>query len=405
MDITDQLAYLYSLERLGIKMGLEHTEWLLSRCGNPHQKIKSIQIAGTNGKGSTAAFLDAILRRHGVKTGLYTSPHLAHFNERIRVNALPISDRTISGWVRDNRPALDDLNCTFFEATTVMAMNYFVEEDAEIAILETGLGGRLDSTTACDAAVMGLTPIALDHTEILGESIKEIAKEKAGILKQGRRCYYVSQNQDVQTIIKAEAARIGAPLFFVPIDESIQVPKNLPGRHQITNASLAWALAENVLEGMFDSYIAAEAIKGTIWPGRYQQVGESPRVIFDVGHNPHGVASCLEILESEAKGGNRVLVLALQGSKNADDILDQVLPLFEEVIFTQTDTRNFLPARELMEKSQDRHSSIYTIENSGEAILKAMGLAGGAGLVLILGTHYLGPTISELFKISFDKLS
>ena len=180
-EINSILDKLFSLQRLGIKVGLDHTYELLNRCENPHNKLKTIHIAGTNGKGSTAAMLQNILRKSGLSVGLYTSPHLVNFNERIRVNSTPISDSFIVEFMKNFNDDIDKIESTFFETTTVLAFYYFYYKKVDIAIIETGLGGRLDSTNVLNPNLTIITPIDYDHQKILGNTMNEIALEKAGV--------------------------------------------------------------------------------------------------------------------------------------------------------------------------------------------------------------------------------
>jgi dihydrofolate synthase/folylpolyglutamate synthase len=177
------LTYLYSLERRGIKVGLEHTKRLLKKVGDPHNYFPSIHVAGTNGKGSTCAMIGSIFRETGLKTGLYTSPHLLRFNERIRVDGIPISDKDIIQFVKQYRHSFDEIPVTFFEATTAMAFWYFKKSCVDVAVIETGLGGRHDSTNVLIPKLTVITPVALDHRHLLGRNLKEIAREKGGIIK------------------------------------------------------------------------------------------------------------------------------------------------------------------------------------------------------------------------------
>ena len=182
-EIDNLLAHLYGLRRLGIKVGLEHTNELLRQCGNPQRGLRTIHIAGTNGKGSTAAMVQAILRGNGLKVGLYTSPHLIRFNERIRINGVPISDKSIIEFMGRFRNIIDEVEATFFEATTVLALHYFSNKEVDLAVIETGLGGRLDSTNVIDPEFTIITSVDLDHQHLLGETLIDIAVENAGIIK------------------------------------------------------------------------------------------------------------------------------------------------------------------------------------------------------------------------------
>ena len=184
----DSVQYLLSIETRGIKLGLQRTRELMAACGNPQSGLPSIQVAGTNGKGSVCAMLANILKTAGYKTGLFTSPHLVNVNERIRLNGIPIPNNEIDIFLQKYREAIEKIEATFFETITAMAFWYFKNENVDIAILETGLGGRLDSVSVCEPLATVMTSISLDHIEILGETLSEIAFEKAGILKKGVPC-------------------------------------------------------------------------------------------------------------------------------------------------------------------------------------------------------------------------
>lgn len=400
-----QLEELYSLERRGIKLGLGPTQDLLQRCGNPQLDFPIIQIAGTNGKGSTAALAAHILKHHGLKAGLFTSPHLARFHERIRVDGVCIEDRHIGAWMETHRAAVQDLETTFFEATTAMALSYFKAEQVDIAVLETGLGGRLDATTATGPSWTALTPIALDHMETLGDTIEAIAREKAGILRPGVPCFSARQTPAVQEVIQAEGRRVNSPVTFISEDLLVPRPLKLPGDHQHRNAQLAWTLTQAVLGLKFDEVQATLAVETTIWPGRYQQVRARPKVIYDVAHNPHGVGAFIDTLRGESIRGRQWLVLALQQGKNAHQVLDLLLKEFDRVIITQTETRHFLPAVQLAALAGAANPKVQVKLPASLAIRDAVAEAGDSDLVAILGSHYLGPVVAEVFKISFDRLS
>ena len=209
------LDELFSLQRLGIKVGLEHTEKLLYKIGNPHKQLRCIHIAGTNGKGSTCAIITNILIEHGLSVGLYTSPHLVRFNERIKINGEQISDIAISKFMKKNTDHIKNIKTTFFETTTAMAFDYFIKESVDIAVIETGLGGRLDSTNVISPSVCGISSISLDHMEILGDSIEKISKEKAGIIKDRTPIITFEQSDHIMRVIKETAAMKNAPLTII----------------------------------------------------------------------------------------------------------------------------------------------------------------------------------------------
>ncbi|MFB0516489.1 MAG: folylpolyglutamate synthase/dihydrofolate synthase family protein [Candidatus Neomarinimicrobiota bacterium] len=398
------LKYLFNLERRGIKLGLDSTRELLKRCGNPHQGFPIVQIAGTNGKGSTAAMTAHILFKHGRRVGLYTSPHLCRFNERIRIDGITIADSYIIQWVKEHKRDLEEISATFFEATTTMALNYFYDRGVDVAILETGLGGRLDATTATDPDWTALTPIALDHSDMLGDSVEMIAREKAGIMKAGVPCFSAPQTPAVQQVIESEAEHVGTSVIFLDEDISIPQPHKLPGHHQHTNAILAWNLAQAILAHNFDPSIARKAIIAAFWPGRYQQLQERPKVIYDVAHNPHGAAAFLETMAGEPTTNRKWLVLAIQQGKKVDQMLEMLLPRFETVVLTQTDIRHFVPVHDLAHQVGTSFLNLEIEANPVAAIQRAVNEATEKDFVAILGSHYLGPAVAQVFKISFDIL-
>ena len=403
-SIPELLEYLYSLERAGIKLGLEPTRRLLAGVGNPEKSMPLIQIAGTNGKGSTAAILNAILQAHGKHVGLYTSPHLDHFNERIRVDGVCISEAEIALWLRNNRELIETIEATFFEATTVLALSHFAQAQVEHAILETGLGGRLDATTAAAPGLTALTPISYDHMEILGGSLAKIAEEKAGIMRAGVRCVSVPQHAEVTKVLKKRADAVGAQLEFLDVSLNKLSPAGLPGKHQVLNTQLARRLAEIALANNFSPTHANAALAKVRWPGRYQVVSSNPRTIYDVAHNPHGIGTFLETFSTEDSQAEKILVLALQAGKSSEDILAKLEGYFQTIIMTQSGIRQFIPAAELARVYSGSEAQIYIVADPEKAIKLARNKSGESGIIAILGSHYLGPAVAISFKISFDKL-
>lgn len=403
-DSQRWLNYLFGLERKGIKLGLEPTKELLKRCGNPHVFFPIAQIAGTNGKGSTAAITAHILQRHGKKVGLFTSPHLCRFNERIRFNGVPVEDSYVVQWIKEYHEHLDNIPTTFFEANTAMALCYFQHRRADIAILETGLGGRLDATTATEPTWSALTPIDVDHTDLLGDSVESITREKAGIMKPGVPCLSAPQPTNIRKVIEDEAERMGTPLTFIVESSHVPIPPNLPGDHQHLNATLAWNLAEVILGEDFDPGMARKGIETAYWPGRYQRLCNQPRVVYDVAHNPHGMKAVLATISKERRSNRKWLVLALQQGKNADALFEMLIPEFDAIVLTQSGIRDYIPAQDMPQHAGSPHPHIRMIPDAIQAIRETMERAEKHDFIAILGTHYLGPAISELFKISFDNL-
>ena len=274
----------------GIKLGLENTFRLLEAIGNPHGRLRFIHVAGTNGKGSVCAMLDSCLRAAGHKTGLYTSPHLIDFRERIRVDGVMISPQEIAkGLTRLRQAAQDwDHKPTFFELSTVLAIDYFERSGCDVVVLETGMGGRLDSTNVVAPLVSVITPIAMDHMAWLGDSIAKIAAEKAGIIKPGAPVISSPQQQSAAEVLSAKSAELASPIRF--IDAPVDIPVALPGIHQHWNAAVAIAAIET--SGLkCPPKAIAKGLASVKWPARFQRVGE--RIIVDGAHNEHSAEALL----------------------------------------------------------------------------------------------------------------
>lgn len=398
------LARLYALERKGIKLGLEPTRRLLARCGNPQHSFTSIQIAGTNGKGSTAAMAASILQSHGLVAGLYTSPHLLRFNERIRVDGATIPDDYMVSWMERHSADIEAESSTFFETTTTLALCYFRDRGVQWAVLETGLGGRLDSVTAVESSYSVICPIAMDHVEILGSTLGAIATEKAGILRSGVPCFSSPQQTEALDVLTARSKAVGAPFTVVDAHSGVPQPRQLFGAHQHGNAALAWEVTRAALGADFSAETAGDALRQVTWPGRYQVLSNAPKVIFDVAHNLHGMEALLVALGGEQARGKRTAVLALQRDKGADDVARLLAPFFDTIIATQTGIRNFLPAEELLRNIALYHASVSTRHEPAQAVGAAMAAAKLDDLVVILGSHYLAPAVAGHFKISFDNI-
>jgi len=316
VDIQASLDYLYGLQRFGIKLGLDNIRTLLSRLGAPQQAMAIVHVAGTNGKGSTAAALAAILQAAGYRTGLYTSPHLQRFNERVRVDGAEIGDAEVVRLTERLRAQCSELPITFFEFTTALALEHFRDCRVEVAVLETGLGGRLDATNAVLPELSLLTPIAFDHQQHLGADLEAIAREKAGIIKPGVPVLSAAQPAEVAAVLVGQAAASGSELLqagcdwqvtsrtdgfdFIGCGWQLQVDRpQLAGRHQHQNLALALAAAA-VLAGSgwpIDAQRSAEAVRQVRWAGRLEWWPEIAGVLLDGAHNPAGVKALSDYLD------------------------------------------------------------------------------------------------------------
>ena len=341
INYREALAWLYSLQRFGIKLGLENIERLLDECcsgvcvkratlGTSASTFKVIHVAGTNGKGSVCAMIDSICHAQGYRTGLFTSPHLVTFRERIRVNGEMISEDAVAHGLTiiRNLVANWDPHPTFFEVVTALALKHFSDTTVEIVILETGLGGRLDATNAIQSNVSVITPIDFDHEQWLGKTISEIAAEKAGIIKPGVPIVSASQRPEAEKEIRARAAECRAPLELVikPYDNA---PIALDGSHQKENAALAIAALRAMKVDVGDSAIA-RGLAGIEWPARFQRWDE--RTIIDGAHNPAAARALAKTWREIFGDQKATLILAVLSDKNLCGICEALTPVAESVL-------------------------------------------------------------------------
>jgi dihydrofolate synthase / folylpolyglutamate synthase len=336
MNYKEALAWLYGLQRFGIKLGLENIERLLdeldlgSAGASPKPSGKVIHVAGTNGKGSVCAMIDSICRAQGYRTGLFTSPHLVTFRERIRVDGEMISEDSVANGLTTirNLVANWDPHPTFFEVVTALALKHFSEKRVEIVILETGLGGRLDATNAVQSDVSVITQIDFDHEQWLGKTISEIAVEKAGIIKQDIPVVCAPQRAEAEEVIQVRAAKCRAPLEFVtdPYDET---PIALAGSHQNQNAALAIAALRAAKINNDDSALAL-GLASIDWPARFQRWDE--RTIIDGAHNPAAAHTVVKTWREIFGNQRATLVLAILSDKNLHGICEALAPISETVL-------------------------------------------------------------------------
>lgn len=388
------IRYLYSLQRFGMKFGLRNIRTLLRSIGNPHRKFKSIHVAGTNGKGSTSSMIAAIYAAAGYRVGLYTSPHLVRFNERIRINGTPISDRDIARIARSLRPHIDKVKGTFFEAATAIAFRYFAEQRVDIAVIETGLGGRLDATNVLRPLVSVITAIGKDHTEQLGTTITSIAREKAGIIKPTTPVVIGKLGTTAHREIGRRAAALRSPLLrsryiTIPGDISVQ----LCGQYQTENARCAVAAVTLTLDHFVlgDSSLKNGLEKTTALTGlrgRFETVRKSPTVILDVAHNPDGIRSLVQELHG-MQIKKCVVVFGVMKDKDSHAMLKLLQRLKPLVICTQPETERALSSIEIGAICNALKIRYLIVENVKEAVNRSLKAAGKKGTVVITGSHYV----------------
>ena len=395
---SDFRSYLLSLETQGIKLGLERTYNILNICGNPQNHIKIIQVVGTNGKGSTSAMIASIVKQANYNVGLYTSPHLNKLNERIRINGISITDADIIKFITLYKKELNRLNISFFEAMTALSLWYFHKNNVDLAILETGLGGRLDSVSACTPKLTVFTPISLDHQHILGNTIEEIATEKAGAIKNRVPCISSQQSKAVQSILNSHALALNTVVEYVKVQTNKTI--NLKGKHQTMNAALAIQSVKYLIDFNITNTHINQGLNNIQWPARIQKIYDNPLTFFDVAHNEMSFLYLCDYINSLDINENKTLIIALQEHKHLYSALEKILKTFDAIIISQTNTRNFLSTTKLNKLLN--FPTITLVPNPKQAIMHYK--KQSSGCVVIAGSHYLGPVISKIFKISFDNI-
>ncbi len=440
------------------KFDLAHMRVLLGALNHPERRFPGVLIAGTNGKGSTAATLASILRASGLRTGLYTSPHLVRINERIRIDGIGIGDdhfallhdlvdRTAERLVEEGELPWHP---SFFEMLTAIAFEYFAQNKVEIAVLEVGMGGRLDATNVIEPRVSVITDIALDHQKFLGNTVAEIAREKAGIIRTGGIVVTLPQQpqanevignailklgaqavsavpyvppvspgsteyllprteQELSTTEDTEGAeksnvRLGGPISRYPLQfmgQQILVETPLVGRHQLRNVALAIAAAEELSKQGFP--VTADAIergiRETRWPGRFQVIpakGRTPEYVFDVAHNPAGAWALRSTLSAVYGDRPLTLVFGAMRDKAIGEIAEILFPLAERVIATRADNPRSATANEIREAAARTSTAIEEVSDVASAVERASSFAGPQGVVVITGSIYI---VGEAMRI------
>jgi dihydrofolate synthase / folylpolyglutamate synthase len=418
MNFAEANQYLLSLghETLTIKLGLRNTHLLLAKLGDPQASFESVQIAGTNGKGSTAAMLDAIGRAAGIRTGLYTSPHLVSITERIRINGRDLSPEAFAAHATAVRLAAEALVAdaqlaalpTFFEHVTAIALLAFKEARVGLAILETGLGGRLDSTTAVGAPTVAITPISLDHQEYLGNSLAEIAAEKAAVIQPNTTVIIAPQTNAAASVIfercretgvtpiwattEIRESNAGGYTFHTDTDTYEDVRVALRGTHQLTNAAVAIGLAEILAQRGFEIPRAAivAGLESASHPGRLEMFGD--RILLDGAHNPAGAAALRAYLDDTVKRDKTsvTLIFGAMIDKQLDEMTATLFPVASRLILTQPRNPRAANVAHLATfAGKYAHCNVEQIESSEDAIERATSLRTANELIVVAGSLYL----------------
>ncbi len=413
MNFAEALSYLLSLghETLTIKLGLANTEALLTALGDPHKQLLAVQIAGTNGKGSTAAMLDSICRVAEVRTGLFTSPHLISITERITIDGQRVSEADFARFTASVRKTAEELVKqgkletlpTFFEHVTAIALLAFREAKVDLAILETGLGGRLDSTTAAGAAIVAITSVSMDHEEYLGHSLAEIAAEKAAIIRPGVVAIIAPQETEALEVITRRCEAVGVKPKFVEPSRYENISIGLRGRHQTTNAATAIALTEALREKGFA--ISREAIlkgvESARHPGRLELWAGPPRILFDGAHNPAAARALRDYLDEFAVQPTTMIFSAMR-DKALNEMASILFPATDELILTEIDNPRAasLDMMKLAVSESLPATKVRQASSIEDALRIANEVTPADSLICVTGSLYLVGAVQKTLKES-----
>jgi dihydrofolate synthase/folylpolyglutamate synthase len=409
---ADALARLYALSARGMRPGIERMQAGLEQRGLTAERLRTpfIQVAGTNGKGSVSSMLEAGLRAAGYRTGLFTSPHLHRFTERVRIDGEPIATREAAVRIGEllrwaEAPGAPEVS--FFELSTLLAVEAFLSHRCDVAVIEVGLGGRLDATTALPASLSVITRIALDHMQLLGDTLPEIAAEKAGIIRAGVPVIVGSRGTQVQRVIRAQARRLRAPMTLIGRDfRALPGPQQrvafavrgrriagvrlgLAGEHQHDNAAIAAAALCTLAQRGLPVSIAAvrRGLSDVHWPARLERIASQPELLFDAAHNPDGCAALARQLAREPRRP-RVLIFGAMADKDYPAMLPLLAAEVEHIIYVVPALPRAASARDLQQVVPGIASS-----GAGDALQRAKRAAGPEGLVICAGSIF---AVSEL---------
>lgn len=421
MDIKEALEYIDGMLWFGSKPGLSRVSFLLEKLGEPHKKLKFIHIAGTNGKGSCAAMTASVLKAAGYRTGLFTSPYLARFNERMQINGQEIEDGELAELVAELKPIAETMeeHPTEFELITAAAMLWFARRRCDIVVLEVGLGGRLDATNVIDkpeAAV--IMNISLDHTKVLGDTVELIAAEKAGIIKPGCDCVLYQQADSVERVIAAQCERLGARLHkadfgqiskefdslegqvFSYKGDAYAIP--LLGANQLKNAAVVVELA-NVLRGR-GWKIAQEDLEHGLyavsWPARFELVRDEPPFVVDGGHNPQCASVVVENLENYFPDKKRVLLMGVLADKDYPQLCRILSAAADEFVCVTPDNgERALPAEDLARELRQYNKPVTVCNSIEGGVSAALDAAGAEGMACAVGSLYISGAVRACFGL------
>lgn len=433
MTYSETIDFLFnqvtSFQQVGAaayKPGLERVEEFCRLLGNPHNDYHTIHIAGTNGKGSTSHMMASVLQQAGYRVGLFTSPHLKDFRERVRVDGEMISEQEVVGFVERNMPEIKRLGLSFFEITAAMAFEHFARQNVDVAVIETGLGGRLDATNIITPLVSVITNIGLDHTDLLGSTLQAVAAEKAGIIKRGVPVVLGERSEEYNGVFVKRAEELSAPLYFAQeqcrvleqgVADDMQrfvlqrdrdcarfdVKLDLMGEYQYNNLITASA-ALDVLDKLTPLTISRRAYleglrsvsRSTSLAGRWQVLSAEPYMVCDTGHNAHGIKYVAKQLQGLAERYSKLYcVVGFAKEKNLNEVLP-LLPTQAYYIFTQASSPRALPAVSLAEQAAEFGLKGEVVSNVADAIAEVQKKATAKDAIFIGGSNFIVGEIPQL---------
>lgn len=438
MDYRQALNYIENTGKFGSRLGLENVSRLLDILGNPHRDLRIIHVAGTNGKGSTCSFINSMLIYQGYNVGLYTSPYLEEFNERIKINNVNISDEDLAQSVSRVSDAISQMieeGCdhpTEFEIITACAFLYFRDRDVDFAVIEVGLGGRLDATNVCIPLISAITSISMDHTEYLGDTLARIAFEKGGIIKDKRPVVLYQQSDEVESVISSICSERDSELFITENDKIEYISEemssqsvnlevmghfysgveiSLPGRHQARNLAVALSVLRLLEISSEISQVDTEAlyrsIRETRWPGRMEVIKTEPLTIIDGAHNPDGAAILSESVDRYLVGKKINLVFGMLRDKDILSVAKLLAVRADRIIITEPESPRAASSAEvhgiILEALRGEDvPDITEIPDIEEAVRQAQSMAGDGEAVIYAGSLYMIGRVRSLLRKMYD---
>jgi dihydrofolate synthase/folylpolyglutamate synthase len=420
MNYQESLDYLYSLARLGIKLGLENTTRLLDYFGNPQLKTSTIHIAGTNGKGSTAAFVESILRASGYRVGLYTSPHILDFRERIQIDRQLIVPEEMVHWITTLKQVSEKLKLspTFFEFSTLMAILHFERQDTDWNVIEVGMGGRLDSTNLCQGKVCIITPISRDHESSLGTDLSQIAREKAAIIKHPCTVVCGPQEKEVTQVIQDQCQNHKASLLQSGRDFQVNTQSNslqgqvfdfngpeiwykgleinLAGRHQSVNAGLAVAACTALVDPSITEQTIRQGLKSASWSGRFEICGTNPSLILDCAHNLDSFKTLTASLSELFPHKKKIWVIGIMKDKLLTEVTELISDYADHIVATQPKNDRSASSEQIREAFANFAKPIDLADEIPVALDRAFQVAEPDDLIVVTGSLF---TIAEAKQV------